>query len=126
MLHAINPLSSVLAAVRVRVGALPVLLIESVFTFVSSAVLPNIVSFTVHDTILESTLEVATISPLKCSISAHLIVGPLTSVLAAIGQEVDSFALLDAVLKIAMVVATVAPHLDTLSVLFILRSDFRS
>ena len=94
-------------------------LVKLVFAFVLSTILPDIVTEAMHHTILERTLEVATISPFKASIATHFILGPLTSVLAAVCPKVNTFSFFDSVPEITMVVASIAPHLDSLSILFI-------
>ena len=77
MLHAIDPLALVLAAVRVGVHPLPVLLVELVMTLIFATVLPHVVSISVHHTVLEAALEVSAIGPLEASSATHLVVAPL-------------------------------------------------
>ena len=126
MLHAINPFTAILATVRVGVGSRAMLFVELVAALVFAAILPNVVSITMHHSILEATLEVATIGPLETPITAHLIVLPTSCVLWAISPEVDTFSFFDAIPENTMVVAAIGPDLNSLSILFILRRNLWS
>ena len=125
MLHAVNPLSTIFASIRVGVGSLTMFLVETIVAFIFASILPNIMSMAMHDTILEATLEIAAISPLEASCATHFIVCPVSCILRAICPEVNAFTLLDTILEVAMVVAAVRPNLDSLTVLLVLSGDFR-
>ena len=100
-------------------------LIESIITFIFAAILPHVISISVHHTALEHAFKVATIRPLKVSKSTHLIVRPRTRILASVCPEVNSLAFFHTVLKVAMVVTSIAPHLYPLTILFVLWLHFR-
>lgn len=119
MLHTIDPLTSVLTAIGIGVGTLPMLLIELIVAFVLAAILPHIGSETMHDSVLERTLEVAPICPLECPIAAHLVVGPNACILASISPKVDTLTLFNTVLEEAVVIATIAPYLDSFAILLL-------
>ena len=74
MLHAVDPLTAILASVRISVSSLTVLLIVPVIAFITSAVLPHIVTKAMHHARLEAALEVATISPLEATFAIHLVI----------------------------------------------------
>ena len=124
VLHAVHPLASVLAPVRVSVGAFSMLLVKLVVSFVLAAVLPDIVTVAVHHSVLERTLEVASIGPLERTVAAHLVIGPLARVLGTIGPEVDAKTLLHTIFKVTVIVASIAPHLDAFAILLVLPGDF--
>ena len=107
MLHAVDPLTAVLAAIGISVCALPMLLIELIVTFVLSAVLPHIRPEAMHDPVLERALEVPPVGPLEGPISTHFIVGPDTGILAAIRPKVDALTFLHTVLEVAVIVASI-------------------
>ena len=115
MLHAVDPLTAILASVRISVRSLTVLLIVPVIAFITSAVLPHIVAKAMHHARLEAALEVATISPLETTFAIHLVIWPTSRELGAISPKVDSVAFFHSVLEIAMVVATIGPDLNALS-----------
>ena len=121
MLHAINPCSLILAAIRVRVDPLIVLLVKLVLTFVPSTVLPHIAAEPMHDSILELTLEVASIGPLESTEATHLVIAPSAGILRAISPKVGTLALLYSAAKVAVIVRAVAPNLNSFAVLLILR-----
>ncbi len=98
-------------------------LVKSVVTLILSAILPHIVASSVHNSILELSLKVTTISPLEAAKATHFVASPLASVLGPVGPEVDSLSFLDSIFKVAVVIAAVAPDLDSLAVLLILGSD---
>ena len=125
MLHAIDPLALVLAPVRVRVHAMPMLLIKLVVSLILAPILPHVVPVAVHHSVLEAALEVATVAPLEAAVPAHLIIAPLARVLGPIRPVVHSLALLNAVLKVTMVVAAIAPHLNALAILLVMGRHFR-
>ena len=81
MLHAIVPLTPILASVGVSVGALSVLLVVAIVSFVAATVLPHVDAVSMHDTVLERSLEVTTICPLETPVAAHLVLAPHTRVL---------------------------------------------
>ena len=81
MLHSVVPVATVLATIGVCVGALTMLLVVAVVAFVTTTILPYIYSMAVHDTVLERSLEVATVSPLKAPVAAHLVLAPHSRVL---------------------------------------------
>lgn len=101
------------------------LLVHVVVTFIFSAILPNIAAVAVHDTILEGTREVATVSPFEASFSAHLIVLPEACILGAISPEVNAFTFLDSIPEISMIVATIRPDFNSSAVLNVFCSVFR-
>jgi hypothetical protein len=74
VLHSVDPLTTVLAAIRVGVSAFAVLLVKSVVALIHAAVLPHIVTKTVHNSVLKRALEVTTIGPLKAAMTAHLVI----------------------------------------------------
>jgi len=96
-----------------------VFLVEFIFAFILATVLPNVISEAMHHSVLERTLEVATISPFEAAKSAHFILGPLSCVFTAIGPEVNAVFFLDSVSEISVIIATITPNFDTLSILFI-------
>ena len=103
------------------------LLVKSVISFVFTAILPYIVAIAMHDSTLELTLEVSSISPLETTMATHLIICPSAGVLAAVGPKVASFAFLDATEEVSVVIATITPHFNALSILLVLlaASDIR-
>ena len=107
VLHAIDPFTAVLTAIRISVCSLSMLLIELIVAFVLSAILPHIGPKSMHHAVLERPLEVPPVSPLEGPISTHFIVGPDASILAAIGPKVDSLTLFHSVLEIAVIVASI-------------------
>ena len=107
MLHAVDPLPFILAPVRVGVRSSAMLLVEPVLAFVLAAVLPHIVTLSVHHPVLEFTFKVATISPLEAAKSAHLVVSPLARVLRTICPEVAALTLFDSTLEVSVVIAPV-------------------
>mmetsp|Transcript_31300 Transcript_31300/g.38721 ORF Transcript_31300/g.38721 Transcript_31300/m.38721 type:complete len:295 (-) Transcript_31300:319-1203(-) len=125
VLHAIDPLSAILAPIRVGVRPLSMLFVKSVIAFVLAAILPDVVAVAVHDATLEATLEVAPVGPLEAASAAHLVVRPMPRILGAVCPKVHTFALLDTVLEVAVVVAAVGPHFDSFTILLVLRCDFR-
>lgn len=120
MLHAIVPIASIFAAIGVSVGAFSMFLVVAIMTFISATVLPHVDTMSMHHAILEGSLEVATISPLKAPVAAHLVLTPHTSVFGAIGPEVAAFTLLDALSEHAMVVAAVGPDFNAFAIAFVL------
>ena len=125
MLHTIVPIAPILAAIRVSVGALTMLLVVAIVTFIAATVLPDIDAMAMHDTVLERALEVATVGPLEAAIAAHFVLAPHARVLRAIGPEVAAFALLDSLAEHAMVVAAIGPHFHAFSItLFHLTVEF--
>ena len=74
VLHAVHPFATVLATVGISVGALSVLFVELVVTFVLPTILPYVGTKSMHNSILEGALEVAAVSPLEASVATHLIV----------------------------------------------------
>lgn len=101
------------------------LLVKSVVTFILATILPDVVSDTVHYSVLEQALEVATISPLETAVATHLVVGPRADVLGPISPKVNSFAFLHSIPEVSMVVAAIAPYFNSLAILLILSGDFR-
>ena len=95
------------------------LLVVVIFTFVLSAILPDVVTEAVHDTLLEGALEITTISPLEAALSTHFIWMPLSGVLTAIGPEVNTISFFYSVQEIAVIVASITPNLDAFAILFI-------
>ena len=94
-------------------------LVELIFAFIFATVLPNIIAEAMHHSVLERTLEVATIGPFETAIATHFILGPLSCVFTAISPEVNAFFFLDSVSEISVIIATITPYFDTLSILFI-------
>ena len=74
MLHAIVPFAPILAAIGVSVGALSMLLVVAIVSFIAATVLPHVDAMAVHHSILERALEVAAVSPLEAPVAIHLIV----------------------------------------------------
>lgn len=101
------------------------LLVKSIVTFILAAILPNVVSDTVHYSVLEQALEVTAISPLEAAVATHLVVCPRADVFGPVSPKVDSFALLHSIPEVSMVVAAIAPNFNSLAVLLILSGDFR-
>ena len=66
------------------------LFVVAIVACIPTTVLPHVVTEAMHDSVLETTFEVAPISPLEASITAHLIIDPVASVLGAISPEVDT------------------------------------
>ena len=99
------------------------LFVELIFTFVATAILPDVASKSMHDSVLERTLEVATVGPFENSFTAHLVLVPSAGVLAAVSPEVDTFSLFDSILKESVVIGTIAPDFDSLSILALVSSD---
>ena len=120
VLHAFIPFATVLATVGIGVGSFSMFLVESVLAFIAASILPDVQAFSVHDALLEGTLEVAAIGPLETSVATHLVVRPRASVLTAIGPEVTPFAFFDTTAEITMIVAAITPDFDALAVLFVL------
>ena len=120
MLHAIVPLAAVLAAVRVSVRALAMLLVVAVVAFVSAAVLPHVDAVAMHDAVLEGALEVAAVRPLEAAEPTHLVLAPHACVLRTIRPEVAAFALLDTLSEESVVVAAIGPDLDSLPITLLL------
>ena len=112
MLHAILPLAPILAPVRVRVGALSVLLVAQVVTFVAFAIWPHVDAVAVHNAVHEGTMEGAAVRPLEAAVAIHFIVAPHAYELGAIGPEVAPFALLHALIEQSIVKAAVGPNLN--------------
>lgn len=83
------------------------LLVEVIVTFIFASILPHIVPVAVHHSILEASLEVAAVRPLKASIATHFIIGPKACVLGAICPEIDTFSFLDSFLEVAVIVAAI-------------------
>ena len=121
MLHAFFPVSSVFASVRVSVGTLSMLFVKSVISFILAAVLPNVVSISVHYTVLKHAFKISPIRPLKCTKSTHLVIYPLSRIFTSICPEVNTFTLFDSFLEIAMIVATITPYFDSFAILFLRR-----
>ena len=82
-------------------------LVESIVALILTTILPHIVAISVHDSVLELALEVATIGPLEAALSTHFIIRPHACVLGAVGPEVDTLALLNAVTEVSVVVASI-------------------
>ena len=95
-------------------------LIESIVTLIFAAVLPHVISISVHHSALEHALKVAAIRPLKVSKSTHLIVLPRSRILTSVSPEVNSLTFFHSVLKVTVVVTSIAPHLYPLTILFVL------
>ena len=81
MLHAIVPLTPILASVGVSVGALSMLLVVAIVSFVAATVLPHVDAVPMHDSVLERSLEVAAVCPLETPVAAHLVLAPHAGVL---------------------------------------------
>lgn len=125
VLHAIVPIAPILAAIRVSVGTLTMLLVVAIVPFIAATVLPDVNAMAMHDTVLEGALEVATIGPLEAAIAAHFVLAPHARVLGAIRPEVAAFSLLDALAEHAMVVAAIGPYFHTFPIaLFNLTVEF--
>jgi len=120
VLQTIDPLAFILATVGVGVGAFTMLFVESVVSFVFSAVLPHVDAISVHDATLEVTFELTSVGPLERPVAAHLVVFPCSTVLGPISPVVHAVALLDTLCKVAVVVAAIAPHLDTHTILLLI------
>ena len=121
MLHSFFPLTFVFTSVRISISSFSVFLVESIVAFIFAAILPHVISISVHHAALEHAFKIATIRPLKVSKSTHLIVRPRPRILASICPEVNSLAFFHSVFKVAMVIAPVAPYLDPLTILLVLR-----
>jgi len=120
VLHAVFPLASIFASIRVYVGSITVLFVVLILTFIATSVLPDVESIAMHDAFLEVSLKIATIRPGKATVARHLVVRPGTTVSASIVPEVASLALFDAHAEVTMIVAAVAPNLNPLPILFVL------
>ena len=120
MLHSFFPLSFVFTSVRISISPFSVFLVEPIVAFIFAAILPHVISISVHHAALEHAFKIATIRPLKVSKSTHLIVRPRPRILASICPEVNSLTFFHSVLKVAMVVTSIAPYLYPLTILFVL------
>ena len=120
MLHAFFPVSSVFTSVRVSVGTLSMFFVKPVISFILAAVLPNVVSISVHYTVLKHAFKISPIRPLKCAKSTHLIIYPLSRIFTAISPEINTMAFFHSFHEVAKIVASIAPNLNTFAILFIL------
>ena len=122
MLHAIVPFAPILAAIGVSVGALSMLLVVAIVSFIAATVLPHVDAMAVHHSILERALEVAAVGPLKAPVATHLVLAPHTRILRAIRPEVASFTLFNAITEHSMIVATIGPDFDALPIALLLHA----
>lgn len=124
VLHAVYPLTAVLATIGVSVGSLSMFFVELIVAFIFAPILPDIAAKSVHDSVLEGALKVSAIGPLETPVATHLVIRPDASVLASIGPKVDAFALFYSVLEKAVIVAAIAPHFDAFAILLLHRCHF--
>ena len=113
MLQAIHPLALVLAPIRIRVHAIALLFVLHVVTLISSPVLPLVNAMSVHDPVLETAFESATIRPCELPFALHFVIDPSAGVARAISPKVNSLPRLNAFLKLSQVVAALRPHFHT-------------
>lgn len=125
MLHSVNPLAAILTSIGVSVYTFAMLLVESVIALIFAAVLPYILTVAMHNTILEATLKISTISPLETASSTHLIVFPVPSVSRSVCPEVYPLAFFDTVFEKAVVIAAIGPDFNASTVLLVLQCSIR-
>ena len=126
MLCTVFPLSSILASIWVCICPFSVLLIHTIIAFISSAVLPHVVTVAMHDTVLEHPFEVSSVRPFEISKSTHLIIRPHARIFAAISPEINTMAFFHSFHKVAKIVTSIAPNLNSFAILFILVNWGRS
>jgi len=119
MLHTIWPCTPILASIWIGVSSETMFFIELVFTFITTAILPDIGAFTMHNSTFEFSLKVSPICPFKASLTAHLIFRPVTCILTSIGPEVDTLTLFLSIIKASKIIATITPHFNAFTILLI-------
>ena len=117
MLKSVNPLSTILATVWVSVSTLAVFLIKTVISFISSAILPCINTYAVHNTTFKLSLKISSIGPFEDSLAWHFISNPITLISRAIGPKINTLALFNSIAEISKVVASIRPNLNTFTTL---------
>ena len=121
MLYAVLPSATVLGAVCVRIGALAVLLVVDILSFVAATVLPYIHAMSAHLTILERTFELPPVGPLEGTCAVHFILTPHACEPRAIGPKVAAFAFFGALLEHPVVEAAIGPDFNALPTYLIIR-----